>query len=372
MIKHDDHIGCLAEEESKHTTEKDGLISHSFNHDYKSCNDHEKVHLVKKSNSVTYIIFGIMIFLTGSFMIVEFVIGTIIKSLALQADAFHMLSDVIALIIALYSTIITDKKRTHDATFGYTRAEIIGAFANTIFLISSCFFICLESIQRFINISEVEQSLSNDIDLLLITAGIGMGINIFGIIIFTASGNHGHGHDHGHSHGHNLNIMGVLLHIIGDLLGSLGVLVSGLIIKYITFESRFYADPVASLLIVIIILFTSIPLTKKCINILMHIVPNNINLKSLQEKLLNINGIKNIHHLHVWQHNDNIVIGTLHIVVDIESDIKIILQEVEELLHKSKIHTTTIQTECFDETGMCSNIICTSSKCKDNICCDDI
>ena len=103
----------------------------------------------------------------------------------------------------------------------------------------------------------------------------------------------------------------------------------------------------------------------------MHKVPTNINIKKVRRKLMKINGLVNIHHFHVWQHNNDIIIGTLHIVVQVETDIPEIIKKVEKVLHKSKIHTTTIQTEISDEFNNCSNTICTKRECHDNMCCDD-
>lgn len=410
-VKHGDHIGYLLDDELRcvktssdnnpsnnnlsdnhhsHSHEHDHSHSHDHTHEDNTCEDEnniilhnhninetigEEIEEIKSTNTTIYVKFGIMIALIGSYMIVEFVIGTIAGSISLQADAFHMLSDLAALIIALYSVKISNKKQTSEATFGYTRAEIIGAFFNAVFLISSCFFILLEAIHRFINISEVEQLLTDNINMLLITAGVGGAINVVGIFIFGCNHNthdhNSHSHSHSHSHGShsNLNIIGVLLHIIGDLLGSIGVIVSGVIIKYTTVTTRFYADPSMSLIIVAIILFTAIPLLKTCINILMHKVPSHINIEEIKEKILKIDGVVGIHHFHVWQHTNNIIIGTLHLVTN-----KVINMDViEQILHKGKIHTTTIQIEIPDSNivGNCVNIVCGKTECHKNMCCDD-
>ncbi|ARF10066.1 hypothetical protein Indivirus_11_10 [Indivirus ILV1] len=415
------NLDCIHPKDSikvPHLDHHDYIIGTRIHHDHNDhCDDHGEIKLIKKNYVSTYIKFAIMITLIGLFMIAEFVIGTIGSSLALQADAFHMLSDLAALIIALYSIKVNNKKQNHKATFGYTRAEIIGAFVNAIFLMASCFFILLEAIQRFIKITEVEQNLLNNINMVLITAGIGGGINIIGIIMFSFSKddhhghshshnhdhdehNHGHdehshghdehshghdehshGHDeHSHDHGHNhkgicckynLNILGVLLHIIGDLFGSIGVVISCVIIKYTQSPERFYADPAMSIIIVIIILCSSIPLAYKCINILMHKVPSNIDIKKIKKKLLKINGVNDIHHFHVWQHNDKVVIGTLHVIISDITNVSDIINNVENILHKSKIHTTTIQIEFLQEQNNCSNIVCSKKECHVNMCCDD-
>jgi len=183
-----------------------------------------------------------IITLTGSFFVVELVFGIIVGSLALQADAFHMLSDLLAQIIAFLSFRATMKPYSERATFGYKRADVIGGLINGVFLMSSCFFITLEAIHRFIELDELAEDFGN-VDHLLIVAGIGLAINIFAAIIFSCGNksNSGHNHSHGHAHGHSevldeeedieeiksnqdMNIRALLLHILGDILGSIGVI----------------------------------------------------------------------------------------------------------------------------------------------------
>jgi len=170
-----------------------------------------------------------------------------------------------------------------------------------------------------------------------------------------------------------MNMMGVLLHVIGDFLGSLGVLVSGLIIKYTKGDIRYYGDPIASVLIVLIILGSSIPLCKKCIKILMHMVPANIDVQQIRKRIMSIKGIVNVHHLHIWRHNNNIIIGTLHLVIGRRHCTEEIMGEIERLFHEYNVHATTIQLEIHPGDGssdICSNHICASDNCK-NMCCHD-
>eukprot|EP00002_Diphylleia_rotans_P019773 TRINITY_DN3820_c0_g2_i11.p1 TRINITY_DN3820_c0_g2~~TRINITY_DN3820_c0_g2_i11.p1 ORF type:complete len:258 (-),score=66.04 TRINITY_DN3820_c0_g2_i11:574-1347(-) len=224
-----------------------------------------------------------MMFFTGSFFFVEIVYGATTGSLALISDAFHMLSDFFALLLGFMARRVAREKSNAQFTFGLARAEIVGGLMNGVFLLAVCFFIGFESIQRFFDPPEIEDGVQ-----VIIVASIGLFINLAGIFIFHEHG-HGHSHDHDHDHGHghshshshdskkekeygtlnhdnhvvhvdedekaladakphkhvNLNMHGVFLHILGDLLGSVGVLISGCIIEFTEYSWKDYVDPLA-------------------------------------------------------------------------------------------------------------------------------
>ena len=149
-----------------------------------------------------------MIGLTGSFFFVELIVGGIIGSLALQADAFHMLSDLIAICMSFYAQIILQKGESNKATFGMIRADVIGGLINATFLLSSCFFITLEAIYRFIEFDE-EHVDYDQIDALIIVGVIGLVINLIGIGMFSeCTGHDGHDGEHGFRPVHGLGIQG--------------------------------------------------------------------------------------------------------------------------------------------------------------------
>lgn len=137
-----------------------------------------------------------MLSLTFTYFLVELIVGNITNSVALVADAFHMLSDVISLVIAIVAVRIS-KRRSDINTYGWVRAEVVGANINTVFLIALCLTIVFDAIKRFIEPEPIE-----NVNLLLIVGSIGLGINIIGLFLF--QGFHGHSHgggSHGHSHG---------------------------------------------------------------------------------------------------------------------------------------------------------------------------
>ena len=418
--------------------------------------------------------FILMGFLTGSFFIIELVVGIMIDSIALQADAFHMLSDLVALGMACYAASIVTKKETDKATFGMSRADVIGGLINSVFLIASCFFITLEVIQRFFEFKTSHIQLAQ-VDVLMIVGGVGLGINFIGMIIFGICGDGSHGHSHGgghghshggghghshgekkqnktythghddkhahghddnhaHSHGHddkhahghdnkhshrhghddkhahshgsdkklshnshnrskkdepkkqNKNIRALFLHIMGDALGSIGVIASGLIIKYLDSEYRYISDPIISLFIIFLILGSAIPLVKECMHILMHKVPLHIDLKTIRKNIYSLKGVQDIHHLHVWPIDDAKIIASLHIKIDEFVDIDKTVIQVEKLFHDAGVHSTTIQVEIVSynridnnltnsgrdkiEIAECVNIVCDHARCTTDVCCN--
>lgn len=393
-IKHNDHYDILV-----------GNRLHYYHDNH--CDDHGRIDLLinnielsnkntehtSKISSFKFWRFVLMIFLTTSFFVLELVIGFMIDSLALQADAFHMLSDLVALILAFYAQYISTQTETHKATFGMSRAEVIGGLTNSIFLIASCFFIMIYALERFFELQTNHVDVSK-INMLMIVGGVGLGINLIGVIIFSSASNNGHGHGHGHNHSHshshghghnhendhenensseNKNIRAIFLHVIGDALGSIGVIASGLIIKYDNSVYRFLADPMISILIVILIANNSFRLTRECVGILLQKVPNHINLKTIKDDIHKVKGVQNIHHFHVWGLDDAKIIASLHVKLDSFVDDEYAFEQIEKIFHKAGIHSTTIQIEIINvanvEITECSNYVCKNVKCKVNVCC---
>ena len=316
-----------------------------------------------------------MLVLTGGFFIVELVGGIVIGSLALMADAFHMLSDMLALIVGFYALRLSRRHSSSDASFGWARAEVIGALVNGAFLLAMCLSIFIEAVHRLVewwpnpnspggNAQNLE-TLSNNSNILIIIASVGLGINLVGLFIFGHShGGHSHG---GHSHGghspeshtrgraeartrKNMNIEGVFLHVLGDALGSVGVLSAGIIIKFAGKSPyRFLADPAASLLIVVIIICSAVPLLKRCISILMEKVPNSVDIGALRTDLLAVRGVVGLHDLHVWALTDEKVIGTCHVTVIRGMDYANTCDRLKTVSHRHGVHKSAIQVEFTDD-----------------------
>jgi solute carrier family 30 (zinc transporter), member 1 len=314
-----------------------------------------------------------MLVLTGGFFIVELVGGIVIGSLALMADAFHMLSDMLALIVGFYALRLSRRHSSSNASFGWARAEVIGALVNGAFLLAMCLSIFIEAVHRLIewwpkpnspdgNAHNLE-TLSNNSNILIIIASVGLGINLVGLFIFGHShGSHSHG-SHGnhspesHARGRaeaqtrkNMNIEGVFLHVLGDALGSIGVLSAGIIIEFSGKSPyRFLADPAASLLIVVIIICSAIPLLKRCISILMEKVPNSVDIGALRTDLLAVHGVVGLHDLHVWALTDEKVIGTCHVTVIKGVDYADTCDRLKTVSHRHGVHKSAIQIEFIDD-----------------------
>lgn len=375
--------------------------------------------------------------MTGSFFLVEIIVGYITNSIALVADSFHMLSDVVALIVGFASVRIS-KWRSQKNTFGWARAEVLGALVNSVFLIALCFSILVEALKRLVEVEKIENP-----KLLLIVGGVGLLINILGLALFHnhghshgGGGGHGHGHSHGggsHSHQNGdegvepagdkemkslvtkttqnngtatmyldenesdheidetviefdekrlssssqLNMRAVFLHVLGDALGSVIVIISALVILFVDKDWVYYLDPAMSIVMVCIILSTTIPLLKEAALILLQTVPTHIKVKDIREKILKIEGVQAVHEFHVWQLTGNRLIASAHITCHNPHEYMTLAGKVKDLFHREGIHSTTIQPEFSDNmeeftTSKTCVLACGPEKnCYQDTCCAD-
>ena len=335
-----------------------------------------------------------MLILTTTFFIVEIVVGHLTNSMALIADSFHMLSDIAALIIAFVSIKMAPKE-WKKSTYGWARAEVLGALVNAVFLMALCFSITMESFKRFYESEEIHNP-----DMILVVGSMGLGVNILGLCLFHEHG--GSGHSHGDTYhnatysrtssvankigeesktldqssitsitipheihsegkpcsntnsksGRNLNIRGVFLHVMADALGSVIVIISALIMwKLPEWKFTSYVDALLSLIMVMLIMCSAWPLLKEAALILLQTVPTHIDIELLKRKLIkNVDGILAVHEFHVWQLSGNRIIASAHIKCRNLSEYRTISESVKEILHKEGIHSTTIQQEFADFT----------------------
>lgn len=476
---------------------------------------------------------SIMLAIDIAFFLVELISGFMVHSLALMADAFHMLNDIISLIIGLWAVTIATRATTNRFSYGWVRAEILGAFFNAVFLIALCISIILEAITRFVEPQEVSNP-----KLILIVGCCGLASNLVGFFVLG-----GHGHDHGHSHGHDdhghehvhqhdeiaaaeegradsttalvghpgpvrdvipevvvsgtqsaettrpdsnrtlfsetwerrranslkrsrftsideLNIhpasfrqdiidrssqednetdessgedsttvetairdesavdensplmtkdtgkdngtiskdkharlpvchnrrdsgvhddhhhtqpkskskkghghnhadMGMnamVLHVLGDALGNVGVIITALVIWLTEWPGRYYADPTVSLFITLIILKSAIPLTKATSKVLLQATPDHLDLEDIKDDIQRLPGVVSCHHVHIWQLSDTKVVASLHVQIAFpitdEGGAKYmkLAKQARKCLHAYGIHSATIQPEfCLDQ-----------------------
>jgi len=266
--------------------------------------------------------------ITSFYFVVEVVGGVLTNSLALLSDAGHMFSDIAALGLSLFAFQMARRPATTKKTYGYHRLEILSALINglTLWLIVGIIF--HEAYKRFFDPPEV-QSLG-----MLVVATLGLGVNIAAALIL-----------HG-SHRESLNVRGAFLHVIGDALGSVGAIAAGLIMLL---TGWYLADPLISILIGGLILFTSWGLIKESVDILMQSVPKGISVDEVQRTMESVRGVMKVHDLHVWTVTSGVFTLSAHAVIDGKGDFHQILDGIEKILKgRFKIEHTTIQLESED------------------------
>ena len=308
------------------------------NHTHHHNHTHNHVHTNnKKVLTISFIIIGL-------FMIVEILGGFIANSLALLSDGLHMFSDTVSLGVALIAFIYAEKNATSTKTFVYKRFEVLAALFNGITLLIISGVIIIEAIRRFFNPIKVQST-----EMFIISV-IGLIVNIIVAIIMFKSGDTSH----------NLNMRGAFIHVLGDLLGSLGAIIASILIYVFNFT---IADPIASILVSIIILKSAIGISRSSLNILMEGTPSDVNLDKIISTITNHNEIYNVHDYHVWTISNDMNALSCHAVVSETmsvQDCEGLLKKIEhELLHLNIQHMT-IQLETaqhdHDTSVLCSGL----------------
>lgn len=271
----------------------------------------------------------ISLILISTYMIVEVIGGLLTNSLALLADAGHMLSDAISLFIALMAFTFSNKVANYQKTYGYKRFEILAAVFNGATLIGISVYIIYEAIGRFRNPAAIAS------DGMLLVAFIGLLVNIAVAWIMLR----------GSDVKNNLNMRGAFLHVLSDMLGSVGAIVAALLIKYFGWN---WTDPLASILVSILILRSGYMVTKSSVNVLMEGTPENVDIEKVIKKIRATDGILSIHDLHIWTITSGLNVLTCHAVVDKTLNIEEserMLFKIEADLRELNIHHSTIQLE---------------------------
>ncbi|EIN14213.1 cation efflux protein [Punctularia strigosozonata HHB-11173 SS5] len=416
------------------------------------------------------------------FFFTELFVGYAVGSLALVADSFHMLNDVMSLIVALYAIKLTAQTSDTKYTYGWHRAEILAALINGVFLLALCFSIFLEAIGRFFATPEISAP-----KLVVIVGTLGLASNIVGLFLFHEHG-HSHGpsesassvtssagadsmavsedaatpistsrgsqsrkrsdsysslyghpaatraslvhaaeeianarspspvrqarrgkrstsrhgvdpelddthvgrlsvvqdqsesdHDHndstertpliangkghasedgrsahddegghshaGHSHGGSMNMRALLLHVLGDALGNVGVIAAGLVIWLTDWRFKYEFDPFVSLVITIIIFSSALPLVRSTSYILLQGVPDHVSLEAVRQAIESVPGVHSVHELHIWQLSETKVVASVHVTTSRQHDFMTVAARIRKELHHQGIHSTTIQPE---------------------------
>jgi zinc transporter 2 len=368
--------------------------AHDVSAEYKQISeeDKEEENLPDKNLQKLWVVSAICLV----FMIVEVIGGYLANSLAIMSDAAHMFSDLLGFMISIVSIIIAKRSATNKMTYGYHRAEVIGALVSVTLIWGLTIWLISEATQRFITPSPVDGK------IMLIVAILGLIFNlIMGVVLayegidhgmhshsHGEDGDHGHEHskkdtvtdseyhaedkkslmkdykgdvkielkedhghsheekkdDHGHAHSHgeerNINIDAALIHVIGDAVQNIGVIISGAIIYFR--PELMWIDPLCTVIFAVIVFFTTTRILKDCVAVIMEGSPID-NPEKMKVRLLRIEGVSEVHDLHVWSISKGKVSMTCHLK---SSTPQISLLKATELMAKKyNITHTTIQVE---------------------------
>ncbi len=258
----------------------------------------------------------------------EIVGGIISNSLALLSDAGHVLTDAFALGLSMIAAHIGRKPSDYRATYGYQRFGILSAAVNGLSLLGIALFIFIESYHRFLSPPEIGVTVM----LSIATAGL-IGNIVMALIL-------GHGH-------HDLNIKSAWLHVLGDALSSVGVIMSGLIV-YLT--GWRYADPVASILIGVIIIAGGIGVLKEALSVFLEFTPRGFSVEEIARRISEIPEVMGIHAVHIWSLAHRQIAFSAHIWVHDQklSEVENIRLKIENALREMKINHILLQFECAE------------------------
>jgi len=267
---------------------------------------------------------GWVLALTLVYTVAEVGGGILANSLALLADAGHMLTDNMALALALAAAWFARRPPDPARTYGYQRAEILAALANGVLLVVVCLFLFWEAWERFLSPPAVNAGLMS-----LVAAG-GLGVNIVAALLLrTAS--------------RGLNVKAAYLHVIGDLLGSVGALLAAALIRVFGWT---WADPVAGFVIGVIVIASSVRLVLESVNVLMEGTPSHVDPREVQSCLLATDGVAGLHDLHVWSLGGGAPLLTAHLVADHSVSHAAVLREATRVLaERFGITHATLQIE---------------------------
>jgi cobalt-zinc-cadmium efflux system protein len=254
--------------------------------------------------------------------------GLISGSLSLLSDALHNFSDVLSLVVSYIATVLSRRKASTNKTFGYKRAEIIAAFVNSATLIVVALVLIKEAVERFIAPQEVTS------DLVIWLSILGIAANGISVLLLKRDADT------------NMNMKSAYLHLLTDMMASVAVLIGGLLMKFYQF---YWVDPLLTLVIAFYLIYMGYDLLKQSTRVLMLFTPNSLQVDEIIATIKEIESVKNVHHVHIWQLNEDEVHLEAHIdfVADIKlSEFDVILELIEEQMFQTYgINHVNIQPE---------------------------
>jgi cobalt-zinc-cadmium efflux system protein len=302
-------------------------MAHAHDHhgrDHDHDHSHAHVHEANESNLKRVMI---ALVLTGTFMVVEIVGGIISGSLALLADAGHMLTDTMALALAAVAFHVSKRPADGNLTYGYQRFQILAAFVNGLSLLVIVGWILYEAVERFITPREILG------ETMLVVAAAGLVINVISFAVLHTGDQE------------NLNIRGAALHVAGDLLGSVAAIVAAIVIIYTGWT---LIDPILSLAVAVLILRSAWALVKRSAHVLLEGAPDWLNVADMQDRIVaNVPGVREIHHVHVWGLTPQQLMLTMHVAIqdDVDSQSRVVRGVKNYLESEFGIGHSTIEIE---------------------------
>ena len=272
--------------------------------------------------------------ITALFMVVEFVAGLWSGALALVADAGHMLTDVGALGLSLFTAMLARRPADPKRTYGYLRLEILAALVNGAALFGMAAWVVIEAVGR------ISQPRPIETGIFLVVAALGLLVNLLSLRLL-----------HSARHG-SLNVRAAYLHVLGDALGSVGALAAAVIVRATGWT---VADPIVSILLSLLILNGAWRLLRESTDILLETVPAHLSLEDVRGRMLQVGGVSAVHDLHVWTVTSGVVAMSGHAVVPDLSAHPAALARLREVLVALGIRHATIQLEVEDE---CEGLDC--------------
>ncbi|CAH8575313.1 unnamed protein product [Schistosoma rodhaini] len=306
------------------------------------------------------------------FMTGEIIGGALAHSLAIMTDAAHLLTDFASFLISLLALFLASRPSTKRMSFGWHRAEVVGALASVLLIwLVTGILVYLAVIRIIHNNYEINGK------IMLITSATGVGVNI--IMLFTLH-NHGHNHtslnehsnelpkptittisNHNHNHKYDINneiykelnrpnitVRSAYIHVIGDLLQSIGVMITAMVIY---FQPKYkIIDPLCTFLFSILVLITTLNILRDALNVLMEATPRGLNFNEVKSSLMDIPGVREIHNLHMWSLTTNKTAVSVHLAIENDSNTQDILKQANHLLKQRYLaHDVTIQLELYVE-----------------------
>ncbi|CAO1321419.1 unnamed protein product [Diamesa serratosioi] len=298
------------------------------------------------------------------FMIVEIIGGVLSNSLAIATDAAHLLADLASFMISLLALYIASRRSTQRMSFGWYRAEVIGALVSVLMIWVVTAILFYLAVLRI-----VERNFELNGEIMLISSGIGILVNV---IMGCTLHDHGHGHSHGgggggsidHKHSHevseqeNINVRAAFIHVVSDFVQSCGVFIAAIVIY---FKPEWdIIDPICTFLFSVLVLITTLSIMKDALLVLMEGTPRYLDYSAILETFLQIDGVVRVHNLRIWALSVNKIALAAHLAVEPNTNTESVLKEATMKIHaKYEFFETTLQIEEFqsdmEDCNQCTN-----------------